>query len=102
MGLAKPCVSIDEERVVDLARSLAYCVSSSSCELIRFADYEEIKGVTLAEWGRAAATLGGWHPCGSRGRSDEKIHLRTFLPLFVHAEHDVHGVPEDYWAKARQ
>src|ERR1700687_5122120 len=102
MGFTEPGVSIDEEGVVDFAGSLAYCVSSSGGELIRLADYEEIEGVTLAEWGRAAIALGECHFCDSRWRSDEKIHLRTLFPLLIHAEHNVHGVPEDYWTKARQ
>jgi hypothetical protein len=102
MGLAKSGVSIDKKWVVNFARSLAYCMSSGSGELVRLADYEEIKSVTLAKWGRTAATLRGGQICDNRWWSDEKIHLRTLLPLFVYAEHHVHGVPEDYWAEARQ
>src|SRR6267143_3103949 len=102
MSLAEAGISIDKKWVVDLARSLTYRMCSRSGELIRFADYEEIKGVALAKWGRAAATLRWRRICHNGWWSDEKIHLRTLFPLFVHAEYNIHGISKDYWTEARQ
>src|ERR1700693_1859186 len=102
MRLSKPGISVDKKWIVDLTGSLAYCVSSSSGELIRFAYYKEVKSVTLTERRRAGTVLGEYYLCDNGGRRDEKVHLRTLLPLLVDAENHIHRISEDYWTEARQ
>src|SRR3979411_1964474 len=102
MGFSESGIPVNKEWIVDLAGSLAYGVSSSSSELIGLTYYKKVERVTLTERRGASAVLcqrrlsdGGW-------RRDKEIHLRTLLPLFVHAEYHIHRIPKDYWAEARQ
>src|ERR1700730_2417821 len=101
MGFSESGVPVNKEWIVDLAGSLAYGVSSSSSELIVLTDYKKVESVTLTERRGASAVL-CQHRLSDSWRRDKEIHLRTLLPLFVHAEHHIHRIPEDYWAEARK
>jgi hypothetical protein len=48
MGLSEPGVPVYEEWIVNFSWCLAYGMSGGGRELIRFADYEKVKSVSLA------------------------------------------------------
>ena len=48
MSFPQSSIAVDEKGVVNFSRSLSDGVSSSSCELIGFADDEMVEGVSIA------------------------------------------------------
>ena len=98
VGLAEPGGTVDEERVVGLARRLGDGVGRGGRELVGLADDEGVEGVALVErLGAGIGSLAADSPSaavGGDGRSDEEVHLGPLLPVLVHPEDDRRGLAE--------
>src|SRR5690242_19823475 len=85
VSLAESSRSVDEERVVEFARSFGYGVGGGGGELVGLTDDEVLEGIALIE--RLCRRIGG--ATRRRGeRRHEKIHLGALQPLLVDAKHD--------------
>ena len=85
VGLPKPGSTVDEERVVGLARGFGYGVCCGCGEFVGLPDNEGLERVPMIEGrGHPGRTAGG-----SRRRRHEEIHLRSLGPLRLHLEHHI-------------
>src|SRR6185503_10450545 len=88
VGLPESGVSVDEKWIVNSSRCLTYGISGCGCELVGLSNDKEVEGIAFTERRGAGSVLGLCWPCRRWRRSDEKIHLRSLLSLFMDPERD--------------